>query len=432
MPRLPIHKNPSLRRHTASGQGVVTLGGRDHYLGAWPADQSDPPTEVRERYDRAIAEWRANGRRPLTLAVESPTLSVGELILAYWKHAELYYRRPDGTPTREVENIRYALRPLRALYESLLAAEFSPLKLSAVREEMIRAGLARTLINSRVAKIVRVYKWGVAQELVAETVCRALEKVEPLHPGRCAARETAPVGPVGDAHIEAVLPFLLPTVAAMVRLMRLTGARCGEVCAMRACDLDRTGSVWVYRPARHKTSHRGRVRVIALGPRARAIVQPFLRTDPLAPLFSPARAVADWRASQRAARKSKVQPSQVSRRKATRRRPPGQSYTPHSVAVAVRRACDRADRLARQRSEDSRAVVEGRAPVRVPGQVPDFERLVARWHVHQLRHAHATEVRSRCGLDAARTALGHAGAAITELYAERDLAQALHVAAQVG
>jgi hypothetical protein len=56
MPRLPIDRNPKLRRHAASGQGVVTHGGKDHYLGRWRAEAKDPPAEVRAEYDRLIAE----------------------------------------------------------------------------------------------------------------------------------------------------------------------------------------------------------------------------------------------------------------------------------------------------------------------------------------------------------------------------------------
>ena len=54
--------------------------------------------------------------------------------------------------------------------------------------------------------------------------------------------------PVADADVEATLPFVNPHVRGMVRLQRLTGARSGEVCAMRPADVDRSGPVWVYHP----------------------------------------------------------------------------------------------------------------------------------------------------------------------------------------
>ena len=48
---------PSYRRHRPSGQAVVTLGGRDFYLGRWNTKVS------RAEYDRLIGEWLAAGRR---------------------------------------------------------------------------------------------------------------------------------------------------------------------------------------------------------------------------------------------------------------------------------------------------------------------------------------------------------------------------------
>jgi integrase len=432
MPRLAVHQNPKLRRHAASGQAVVTLSGHDHYLGKWPPGQKDAPLDARAAYDRVVAEWRANGRLPVAASPAVRGLTVGELIVRYWPFVERHYRRPDGTPTGEADNIRLALRPLRQLYETLPASEFSPLKLKAIRQHMVEAGLARTLINARVAKIVRLFGWAVEEELVPADVAHGLREVKALQAGRCDARESPPVRPVADYAVEAVLPHLLPPVAAMVRLMRLTGMRSGEACRMRACDLDVTGAVWHYKPARHKSSHRGKARVIPLGPRAQGVVRPFLTTDLVAPLFSPARALAERAAILRARRRSPVQPSQRSRRKPSRRRAPGLWYTPHAVAVAVRRACDRADRDARQRREVEQSTATGREPVGVAKKVADADRLVPRWHVHQLRHSHASAVRSRYGLDAARTALGHAGASITELYAEKDSALAERVAAEVG
>jgi hypothetical protein len=177
MPRLPIDKNPKLRRHAASAQGVVTLSGRDCYLGKWPAGRKEPPAEVQIEYDRLIAEWRANGHRPLSPTGTDPGLTVGELIVRFWPHVERHYRHPDGSLTGEAENYRLSLRPLCRLYRDLPAAEFSPPKLRAVREEMVKAGLVRTLINRRVGRIVRMFKWAVAEELLPETVYRALKAV---------------------------------------------------------------------------------------------------------------------------------------------------------------------------------------------------------------------------------------------------------------
>jgi integrase len=388
---------PSLRRHKPSRQGVVTLGGRDHYLGHWPDGQPTPPDLVRAAYDALVAEWLAAGR-PMAAA---PRLTVAELILRFWDgHAVAHYRHPDGTPTSELADFRLSLRPLRRLFADLPAADFSPLKFKALRLALIDAGLSRGVINQRVGRVRRVFRWAVSEELVPEPVYRALMAVEGLTAGRSAARERPPVRAVPDADVEAALPFLSPPLRALVRVQRLTGMRPGEAARMRAGDLDTAGEVWTYRPRRHKTAWRGKERVVLVGPKAQAVLRDVMASDPEAYLFSPRAGRAAGYAAKRAARKTKVPPSQACRRKAAPKRQPGAFYTRHAYAAAVARACEKAG--------------------------------VTRWHPNQLRHARATEVRGAFGLEAAQVVLGHAKASVTEVYAERDLSLAGRVAVASG
>jgi integrase len=244
-------RTPSLRRHKPSGLAVVTLNGKDHYLGPWPAGQRKAPPAAREAYDRLIAEWLANGRRLPAAEEARPALTVNQLILAFYRWAEGHYRREDGTSTSELRDYKLSLRPLRELYGTIPAADFSPLKLKAVRQRMIDADLSRGVINQRVRRILRMFKWGVSEELVPPPTLHGLQAVRGRQRGRTEARETEPVGPVSDAAVDATLPHVLPPVRAMIQLQRLTGARPGEVCAMRGCDLDTTGPVWLYRPQSH-------------------------------------------------------------------------------------------------------------------------------------------------------------------------------------
>jgi site-specific recombinase XerC len=55
-----------------------------------------------------------------------------------------------------------------------------------------------------------------------------------------------------------------------------------------------------------------------------------------------------------------------------------------------------------------------------------------RCHPHQLRHAAATSIRARYGLEAAQVILGHAKADVTQVYAERDLTKAHEVMREIG
>ena len=245
---------PKYRHYRPKDLAVVRLDGQDVYLGKHGSDES------REKYRRVVAEWltRVTPRPPArSPSADVTTLKVNDLILAFWeRHAQGHYRHPDGSPTGELDNYRDSLRPLRRLYGLTPAGNFGPLALKAVRGAMIESGLARTTINQRVGRIVRLFKWAVENELVGPAVHQAIKAVAGLQRGRTEAREPEPVGPADGAAVEAIRPFVSRQVWAMVELQRLTGMRPGEVTAMRAGDVDASGDVWVYRPAGHKTAHR--------------------------------------------------------------------------------------------------------------------------------------------------------------------------------
>jgi hypothetical protein len=103
------------------------------------------------------------------------------------------------------------------------ARDFGPLALRAVREAMIKTGLAYTTINSRINRIRRVFRWAGSVELIPGTVNHNVGTVEPLQRGRSKARDPEEVKPVPIEQVEKTLPFMPGPVAAMVRLQFLTG-----------------------------------------------------------------------------------------------------------------------------------------------------------------------------------------------------------------
>ena len=99
---------------------------------------------------------------------------------------------------------------------------------------MVESGLSRSVVNQRIGRIKRIFKWAVSEQLIPASVLVGLQSVTGLQAGRTDAREAEPVKPVQPDRVEAVLPFLRPQVVAMVKLQRLTGMRPGEVCRMRS------------------------------------------------------------------------------------------------------------------------------------------------------------------------------------------------------
>ncbi|NBW97776.1 MAG: recombinase XerD, partial [Planctomycetia bacterium] len=114
-------RNVPLRHHKARGLAVVTLGGKDFYCGKFGSPESH------REYDRVVGEWLAAGR-PQAVG-GSERLTIAELLVRYMKFAEGYYL----PPSRELEGIKLALRPLKERYGHTLAADFGPLSLRAVR-----------------------------------------------------------------------------------------------------------------------------------------------------------------------------------------------------------------------------------------------------------------------------------------------------------
>ena len=230
-------------------------------------------------------------------------LTIAELILAFWCHVQSYYTK-DGKPTSEVDTIRQALRPVRELYGHTAASNFGPLALKACQDAMIAKGWARTYINRQLNRVRRMFAWAVSREFLPATVHQALVTVPGLRKGRSAAKEKPPVTPVLDDMVDKTLEHLLPTVAAMVRVQRLSGMRPQEVVGLRAVDIDMADpACWTYRPNRHKTEHHGLERVIFLGPRAQAILRPLLPLDVSGYLFSPKQSVIERNSERRAKRK---------------------------------------------------------------------------------------------------------------------------------
>src|SRR4051794_30860844 len=121
-----------------SGQARITVRlatGKRHCvtLGLFGSQES------RQEYQRVLAILEANGGRyPVTDDGKADAgLTVSELALRFWEHAESRYRMVDGRPSRELEHYRAALKPTLALFGDTLAAEFGPISLKAVQQRML-------------------------------------------------------------------------------------------------------------------------------------------------------------------------------------------------------------------------------------------------------------------------------------------------------
>ena len=157
-------------------------------------------------------------------------------------------------------------------------------------------------------------------------------------------------------------------------------------------------------PFTHKTEHHGKTLVKAIGPRAQAILLPYLERKagtPEAFLFSPIDTMQMKSAERRAKRKTKVQPSQRNRRNPNPKRTPKEQYGSDAYNMAIERACRKAG--------------------------------VPKWFPNQLRHNAGTDTAARFSIEEAKEFLGHASSKTTEQYYIAPLPElAARVAREIG
>jgi integrase len=336
--------------------------------------------------------------------------NIASLAAAFIAYVNKYYADEHGNPTKEVKDIRYSLTPLTNLFAALPVNEFGPLKLIEVRDTMIGLNLSRNLINQRVGRIKRMFKWAVSRQLVSPIIYQGLITVEGLKRGRCAARETEKRRPVEERHVYAILPYTTPVVAAMVELQLLTGMRPGELVIMRPGDIDRTETVWHYSPYRYKTQHiddPNMTRIISIGPNAQTILTPYLLRGQEQYCFIPKESEEKRRAQQCEMRKTPLSSGNRpgTNKKANPARTPGDCYDVKAYAKAVGRAIKKAQ---------------------------DDGLEIPHWTLYQLRHTAATKVRREMGYETAGATLGHTNMSATAIYAERNQGLADEAARRFG
>jgi len=382
------------------------------------------------------------------------------------------------------------MKPLVKHYGNKQVSEFGPLSLKFIREKWIEAGHSLSTIRKREGQLKAAFRWAAENEMISAETANAICLVRGLKKGRSKARNPKKVKPVPDEVVERTIPFMSPIVADAVRVHRLCAMRSQDVINLRAADIDRSQMPWKYIPHTHKNANRELTREIAIGPKARAILIPYLdkQDNPEKFLFSPKESMKWYEEEKRRNRKSKVQPSQTCRKKKNPKRKPKDQYTSCSYGKAIRRACQNASTTTTITglSENKKYEFQVRASTTTEWSESIFAttdknaarqklRDTFRWidkttnsvtlvwpyvkkatgyeiqyrqagdkqwasviiqavafAPHMLRHAAATEVRRLFGLDAAQKVLSHSNPQMAAHYAEISFETAAKAMEEIG
>lgn len=376
LPALSFHKTKKLFYVRLNGQCLYL--GKDRHL-------------AEQKYHRTIAEWLTRGKQ--SPAPPPDELTMAELADRYMAYCIDYYQRAPQNLCR----VRASLSAVAA-YLDVRTTEFGPLQLQAVRNELISKGLVRRYINETIQGIVRMFRWGVSQELIHTEVHQKLCSVPGLRRGFSNAVESRRRQPITAAELDAITPFMTRPVEAALRVMYLTGARPSEILNLRPRDIDRSGDVWRAEIEDHKTAHLGKRRVLFFGPRCQRVMRPYLLRGEDEYMFSPKEAMEEYQAERHAKRKTPLSCGNTPG--SNRRRNPETSPTDHFHHSVFRRCITKA--VTKANADRAR---NGLEPIR--RDICPYE----------CRHSVATRIREEVSLDATAAVLGHSRINMSEHYA---------------
>lgn len=345
------------------------------------------PAQARQAA-KAILSAIAKGEEPE--AKPSRDVTVRGLSREYLDYARGYY----GPDSVEFDNVKRSLERLSKHCGNTALSKFTPKRLKGFMEHLVEAGHSRSGVNRTRGHVLRFVRWAVTEEHVQGNVLESLRAVPGLRRGKTQAAESEPVQPVSIEDVEAAKQHLSSPLAAVVDLLRLTGARPSEILSLRPCDIDTSTDIWTASPQHHKTAHHGKSRIIFFGPRAQGVLRPFMLRGDNEYLFNPREALAE-------SRQGKVgrRPGQPESERRTSRKV-GEFYDVAALRKAIARAC------------------------RAAG--------IPTWNPYRLRHSCATQIRREYGLEGSQVVLGHAQLGVTQVYAEKNQSLAERIMSEVG
>jgi integrase len=280
--------------------------------------------------------------------------TVQDLCVAYLDFCLVHYQNDKSHGQYYV--VRQYARKLVEKFGLMPVGQFGPKKLREFALSVAKEGLARSSVNRAIRLTKKMFRWGVAQEMVDPSVHHALSAVSPMRLGE--VRDTEPIQPAKWRDVRVVIRSANSMLSTMIKMQWLIGCRPGELCKMQVSELKMDVSPWEWTPAKHKNKWRGKRLVYFLSPLAQRILAEWLDGAIEGYVFSPKRRGQRF----------------------------GLVYSPGRYRDAVANAC-------------KKAKVKSFSP-------------------HQLRHSRATRLRSRYGIEAARISLGMSSLDTAAIYAE--------------
>jgi integrase len=277
-PPLKPYKGGARVRCTYKGQPF------ERHFGPWGS------TKSKDEYARFCNDWRTRG--PLA-AMGLAVVMIGELVANYTEWAATEYRK-RGRESSEMHCQRSALRVLVERFGGEDVSDFTPDKLREYQRACVEKKWAADTVKGYTNRVLQCFRFAVERGHYPGEMLDRLRAVRNVRRGESMGKRSKKRVPVPLEHVEAVMPHLdkrdavRAMLETMIRAQLFVGCRPIEICVMRPVDLDRTKSEWMYTvpAAWHKLDHFGRDQIYWIGPRAQALLLPYLEgRGPEEPLF---------------------------------------------------------------------------------------------------------------------------------------------------
>lgn len=257
--------------------------------------------EVAEREAWRLWQRAADGLRP---EPSGRRQRLDRLIEDYLPTVEQAYKSArTGRPSPHARLFRQILTQLHDSHGKRPAEAVNGQFLQSFVESRIRAGLKRGTINKHLMVLRQFYAWLLASGHIDATTEAAVARFPKLQAGRTRAAESSPVMPADIEAVRAMLDELTPTVRDMVLVQYICSMRPDEVCQMTPANIDtRDVDIWMYEPTHSKTAYRKKLRIVAILPEARAIIERRMAGRAQSePIFRADESYEEWKAGQRGA-----------------------------------------------------------------------------------------------------------------------------------
>lgn len=380
MPR-PKRLIPEYKKASKGNLARVWFNGGYIYLGVFKSPES------LEQYRQFLESIEDSQKSAIPVhSVTRETYIVAGLIADYFTFCK--GECEEGRVSRDhLRKIKGVCGLLLTRIGEVPVTKFGPKLAEEIRRYWVSRKIAAATIKNYFSIIRLMFEWGVSQERVPVTVVAALKTLRPIRASPEGAKDANDREPAPRNDIRKTLKYLSNNLRAAVKILYLTGARPGELLKIKASDIDREQSPWVYRVKKHKTAGKGKFRTIFFGPACQKIITPLIDdAHPDRFLFSSEVTELDKQKQRRLSGKKLNWYDKSKSKIKTRVLQP--HYTPAGFRRAIIRKCKKHS--------------------------------ISVWTPYQLRHNAATRIKKLIDIVAAKAVLGHQSLVMTQNYLSQE------------